>query len=185
MSTIGLYAGSFDPLTRGHLDIISKAIQTLETVHVAVGRNAAKKGFFPVEKRLDLIVSAIEEWSNPILAQALDQGRLMVGDYEGISIIKYAHQIGASHIIRGLRQAGDFNDEFTLTGAAAHLDDSIIFTHFIGKEKYLHVSSGTARELASLNEDISWLVTPSVEKALKDEFAFRALYPNFNSRPAG
>lgn len=176
MSTIGLYAGSFDPLTRGHLDIISKAVQTLETVHVAVGRNAAKKGFFPLEQRLDLIASAIEEWENPILQQTSNQGRLLIGDYEGISIIKYAHQIGATHIVRGLRQAGDFNDEFTLTGAAAHLDDSIIFTHFIGKEKYLHVSSSTARELASLDEDVSWLVTPSVEAALKDEFTFRKLY---------
>ena len=176
MSTIGLYAGSFDPLTRGHLDIISKAVQTFETTHVAVGRNATKKGFFPVEQRLELIESAIREWENPILAQAFDQGRLLIGDYQGISIIKYAHDIGATHIVRGLRQAGDFNDEFTLTGAAAHLDSSVIFTHFIGKEKYLHVSSGVARELASLNEDISWLVTPSVEKALVDEFQFRKLY---------
>jgi pantetheine-phosphate adenylyltransferase len=174
MSTIALYAGSFDPLTRGHLDIVSKAVQTFETTHVAVGRNATKKGFFAVEKRLELIKSAIEEWENPILAQALAHGRLLIGDYAGISIIKYAHEIGATHIVRGLRQAGDFNDEFTLTGAAAHLDHTVIFTHFIGKEKYLHVSSGVARELASLQEDISWLVTPSVEKALKDEFASRA-----------
>ena len=176
MSTIGLYAGSFDPLTRGHLDILSKAIQTFETTHVAIGQNAAKKGFFSVEQRLALIASAVAEWENPILNQAVTMGRLVFGSYSGISIIKYANQIGATHIIRGLRQAGDFNDEFALTGAAAHLDNNVIFTHFIGKEKYLHVSSSTARELASLEEDISWLVTPSVEVALKNEFVFRRLY---------
>lgn len=175
MSTIGLYAGSFDPMTRGHLDILSKAAQTFDTVHVAVGRNASKKGFFDVETRIVLMKQAVNEWENPILKQAVEMGRLTFGQYEGISIIKYANHIGATHIVRGLRQAGDFNDEFALTGAAAYLDGNIIFTHFIGKEKYLHVSSSTARELASLDEDISWLVTPSVEKALEDEFAARRL----------
>lgn len=168
MSTIALYAGSFDPITRGHLDILSKAVQSFETTHVAVGHNVIKKGFFSTARRLSLIQEAILEWENPILKQALEHGRLLLGDYQGISIIKYAHEIGATHIVRGLRQAGDFNDEFALVGAAGHLDSSVIFTHFIGKEKYLHVSSSTARELASLDEDVSWLVTPSVEKALKD-----------------
>lgn len=176
MSTIALYAGSFDPLTRGHLDIIGKAVQTFETVHVGIGQNAVKKGFFPVEKRLMLIRDSVCEWENPILKQALDHGRLLLGSYSDISIVKYAHDIGATHIVRGLRQAGDFNDEFALTGIAGRLDSDVIFTHFICKEKYLHVSSSTARELASLGEDISWLVTPSVEAALKDEFLFRKLY---------
>ena len=169
MSTIALYAGSFDPLTRGHLDIISKAAQTFETVNVSVGINIAKRGFFDVERRKELILSAMEEWENPILSQAIKQGRLVVGSYQGISIVKYARDIGATHFVRGLRQAGDFNDEFALTGIAGRLDSSVIFTHFICKEKYLHVSSSTARELAGLGEDISWLVTPSVEAALKQE----------------
>jgi pantetheine-phosphate adenylyltransferase len=171
MTAVGLYAGSFDPLTRGHLDIICKAVQTFETTYVACARNAAKKGLFAIADRLDLIQSSCEEWENPILKQAISQGRLQFGSYEGISIIKYANQIGATHIVRGLRQAGDFNDEFALTGIAGQLDSNVIFTHFIGKEKYLHVSSSTARELASLNEDVSWLVTPSVEHALKVVFS--------------
>jgi pantetheine-phosphate adenylyltransferase len=173
MSTIGLYAGSFDPLTRGHLDIIGKAVQTFETLHIGIGKNAAKKGFFDIEKRIELIYSAIDEWENPVLKQAVSQGRLSVGSYSGISIIKYANDVGATHIVRGLRQAGDFNDEFALTGIAGRLDTTVIFTHFICQEKYLHVSSSTARELASLGENLSWLVTPSVEKALKDEFEAR------------
>lgn len=155
---------------------MSKAIQTFETVHIGIGQNAAKKGFFPVEQRIDLIRSAIAEWENPILQQAIDQGRLVTGTYNNKSIIKYAHEIGATHIVRGLRQAVDFNDEFALVGVAGHLDSSVIFTHFIGKEKYLHVSSSWARELASLGEDIRWLVTDSVEDALKAEFLFRKMY---------
>ena len=167
MSTIGLYCGSFDPVTRGHLDIISKAASTFETLHVGVGVNMAKKGFFDHEQRLALLISAMKEWENPILSQAIDQGRLMVGSYSGKSLVKYAHEIGATHIVRGLRQAGYFNDEFALTGIAGQLDSSVIFTHFICKQKYLLISSSTARELSLLDEDISWLVTPSVEEALK------------------
>lgn len=172
MSTIALYAGSFDPITRGHLDIVSKAVQTFETVHIAVGHNLNKSGFFDRDLRIALIRESIREWENPILKQAEDQGRLQIGSYHGISIIKYAHQIGASHIVRGLRQASDFNDEFTLTGTAARLDSDVIFTHFIGKEKFLFVSSSTARELAKLGEDVSWLVTPVVERALKNQVGF-------------
>ena len=170
MSTMALYAGSFDPLTRGHLDVISKAVSTFDETTIAIGVNPAKRGFFEIKERMALIVSAIEEWEKPDLKQAYLQGRLHVGEYSGISIIKYAHNIGATHIVRGLRQAGDFNDEFSLTGIASRLDSSVIFTHFICKEKYLHVSSSTARELASLKEDVSWLVTPSVERAMRDRF---------------
>lgn len=176
MSTTALYAGSFDPLTRGHLDIISKAVQTFETVHIGIGQNAVKKGFFPVEQRKELIVSSLQEWENPILKQAYDLGKLTIGSYQGISIIRYAHEVSATHIVRGFRQAGDFNDEFALAGVAGHLDSTVIFTHFICKEKYLHVSSSYARELASLSEDVSWLVTDSVEDALKAEYDFRRLY---------
>lgn len=176
MDTTALYAGSFDPLTRGHLDIISKAVQTFDTVHIGIGQNVAKKGFFPVEQREELTVKSLREWENPILKQAYDLGKLTVGSYQDISIVRYAHNVSATHIVRGFRQAGDFNEEFALAGVAGHLDSSVIFTHFICKEKYLHVSSSYARELASLDEDVSWLVTPSVEQALKDEYAFRKLY---------
>jgi pantetheine-phosphate adenylyltransferase len=166
MTTMGLYAGSFDPITIGHLDILSKAICTFEEVQIAIGRNPAKKGLFAFATRLQLIQRSIEEWENPILSQAMSQGRLTLGEYQGISIIQHAKNIGATHIVRGLRQAGDFNDEFALAGIAGHLDTSVIFTHFIGKERFLHVSSSTARELASIREDVSWLVTPCVEEAL-------------------
>lgn len=170
MDTTALYAGSFDPLTRGHLDIISKAVQTFDTVHIGIGQNIAKKGFFDARDRLGLVHMAIEEWENPILKQAVSQGRLIAGIYGGISLIEYAHRCAATHVVRGLR-ASDFNDEFALAGVAGRLDSNVIFTHFVCKEKYLFVSSSYARELASVGEDISWLVTPSVEKALKEHYA--------------
>lgn len=167
MSKIGMYAGSFDPMTRGHLDILIKAIKTFDTMYVSVGVNSNKSGFFDIKERIELIRSSIQESKNPSLHFALLNGKLIVSSYEGMSLIQYAKAIGATHIVRGLRQSGDFNDEFALTGIAGHLDSNVIFTHFICQEQFLHVSSSTARELAGLDEDISWLVTPSVEKALK------------------
>lgn len=170
MTTVGLYAGSFDPITIGHLDILAKAVCTFDEVQIAIGVNYQKKGLFTIAERLSLIEHSIKEWENPILSQALSMGRLTIGQYQGISIIKHSTNIGATHIVRGLRQAGDFNDEFALAGAAGHLDTSVIFTHFIGKERFLHVSSSTARELASLSEDVSWLVTPTVAQALREKY---------------
>ena len=90
-------------------------------------------------------------------------------NYNG-SVTRHAKRLNATHIVRGLRQASDFNDEFSLTGVVGHVDSNLIMTHFICNEKFLHISSSTARELASLGEDTSWLVTPSVETALIEKF---------------
>ena len=86
-------------------------------------------------------------------------------------MIKYARRIGATHLVRGLRQASDFDDEFRYHGVFGRLDPTIPMIHIICRETFLHVSSSTARELVSLDEDVSWLVTPSVEQALRRKFA--------------
>jgi pantetheine-phosphate adenylyltransferase len=174
--TRALYAGSFDPLTRGHLDIIAKANATFDHVQIGIGVNQAKQGFFPMETRFRLIGQSLEECDLPDIQAAYADGRISIGHYSEVSIIRFAKATECTHIVRGLRQAGDFNDEFALAGVAGHLDSQVIFTHFICQEKFLHVSSSFARELASLDEDISWLVTPVVEEALKKEFEFRKLY---------
>jgi pantetheine-phosphate adenylyltransferase len=165
--TRALYAGSFDPITRGHLDIIQKALLTFDVVHVAVGTNPLKTGLFDVNDRVELIRESIKELSPQFkpLPEAVE-----VGSYVGESAIRYAHRIGATHVVRGLRQASDFDDEFRYHGVFGRLDPTIPMVHFICHETFLHVSSSTARELASLQEDVSWLVTPTVEYALKTRF---------------
>ena len=169
MDNVGLYVGSFDPVTRGHIDILGKSVLTFHRIYVAVGVNPNKTGFFDIETRESLIRSAIQECDDSNVKLAYQRGRIVVGSYKGLSLIQYARKVEATHIVRGLRQIGDFNDEFALTGIAGHLDNSLIFTHFICREEFLHVSSSTARELSSLKENIEWLVTPSVEKALREK----------------
>lgn len=171
--TRALYAGSFDPITRGHLDIIQSALKTFDEVHVAVGANPLKSGLFEVDERLDLIAQSIMDLDlgagAPGGPRALPT-QVGVGAFVGESVLKYARRIGATHIVRGLRQSSDFDDEFRYHGVFGRLDPTIPMVHFICRETFLHVSSSTARELASLQEDVAWLVTPSVEAALRRKF---------------
>lgn len=166
-ATKALYAGSFDPVTRGHLDIIGKALRTFDVVHVAVGTNVRKTRLFEVEESRDLIVRSItEHWPQAAgPAGVLFDGALEVGEFANRSLLAYARGIGATHIVRGLREASDFNDEFNLHGVAGRIDPSILMVHFICESQFLHVSSSTARELAQMGERIDWLVMPCVEAA--------------------
>ena len=165
-TTKALYAGSFDPVTRGHLDIIGKALLTFDTVHVAVGTNVRKVRLFGVEESQELIVrSVMERWPREAGADGLFGGALEVGEFTNRSLVAYARAIGATHIVRGLREASDFNEEFNLHGVAGRLDPSILMVHFICEAQFLHVSSSTAKELDVMGERIDWLVMPCVEAA--------------------
>lgn len=172
--TKALYAGSFDPITRGHLDIIRKALTTFDAVHIAIGTNPRKQRAFPVAQSLALIAHSITElW--PEAAPGADDGdpsqlfsgALQIGEYADQSLIRYARTIGATHIVRGLREATNFNEEFNLHGLAERIDPTIPMVHFICDAQFLHVSSSTAKELDNVGEDISWLVLPCVEAAFK------------------
>ena len=168
--TKALYAGSFDPITRGHLDIIGKALMTFDAVHVAIGTNVRKQRAFSVEESLRLVArSVVELWPEAAAARSgpLCGGALELGDYANQSLLRYARTIGATHIVRGLREASDFNDEFNLHGVAGRIDPSILMVHFICDAPFLHVSSSTAKELDAVGEDIGWLVMPSVEAAFR------------------
>ncbi|MCA3732694.1 MAG: pantetheine-phosphate adenylyltransferase [Phenylobacterium sp.] len=163
--TKALYAGSFDPVTRGHLDIIRKAMATFDTVHIAIGTNVRKQRAFSIEESLDLIKqSVLELWPD---ADNLFGDVLEVGEYTNQSLIKYARKIGATHIVRGLREATNFNEEFNLHGLAERIDSTIPMVHFICDAQFLHVSSSTAKELDAMGEEIGWLVMPSVETAFR------------------
>ena len=164
--TKALYAGSFDPITRGHLDIIDKALLTFDAVHVAIGTNVRKTRTFSIAESQALIVQSIgERWPEAASGGVLFDGALDVGEYANQSLIAYARRIGATHIVRGLREASDFSEEFNLHGVAQRIDPSIPMVHFICEAQFLHVSSSTAKELDLMGEGIGWLVMPCVEAA--------------------
>ena len=167
MKTKALYAGSFDPITLGHLDVVAKAASIFDHVHVGVGVNPRKSGLFSVNEKVELIRGALrEQFVQP--QQKFNQA-FSTGRFQG-SVVSYAREIGATHIVRGLRQVSDFNDEFTYHGVLQRIAPDIPVVHLICDQKFLHVSSSTARELASINEGLSWLVTKTVEDALRSKF---------------
>lgn len=168
-----LYAGSFDPITLGHLNVIGKAMQTFDALHIGIGKNSAKAGCFTMEERLAILDETLAvDIPRPM---GLGPGRykeecaLTTGIFEG-SLAKYAREVGATHLVRGLRQVSDFNDEFALNGAMQKIAPDLNMVYIICDEKYLHVSSSTAREIFRLGEHGSWLVGNAAGSALNRKF---------------
>jgi len=161
---IAMYAGSFDPITLGHIAIVRQALDLFDFVHVASGVNPDKKsGLFDHAERLKLMKGAIHE-------ARLDLKRVGVSSYSG-SIIKHARELSATVLVRGFRQVSDFDAEFKLHGVMEQVAPDLPMVHLICKQKFLFVSSSTAKELASIGEDMSWLVTDNVASALKEKFS--------------
>lgn len=163
--SLALYAGSFDPITLGHIDIIRQAVRVFDRLFVGVGQNPKKKRLFDGVASVAMIEEA--------LLQTLTKdefSRVDVGTYCGKLLPDFASEIGANAIVRGLRQASDFNDEFVLHGMMERVAPDLPMAYFICQQQFLHVSSSTARELAQYGANVSWLVTPNVEEALKSAF---------------
>lgn len=165
MDTHALYAGSFDPITLGHIDIIKQALLTFDRVTIGIGINPKKQRLFEIDHSIVLIQEAL---AKTLSTEAFE--RVTVASYAGKVLSDFASEIGAFHIVRGLRQVSDFDDEFKLHGAIERLSSLMTMTYFLCATPNLHISSSMARELASYGKPVSWLVTPNVQHALEDKF---------------
>lgn len=167
-----LYAGSFDPFTLGHLNVVLKAMQTFDALHIGIGKNSSKAGCFTMEERLEILNQTMEEEIHePIRVGRYEEEPCVIstGIFEG-SLARYAREVGATHLVRGLRQVSDFNDEFALHGAMQKTAPDLFMVYIICDEKYLHVSSSMAREIFRLGEHGSWLVGNAAGAALNRKF---------------
>ncbi len=150
----GLYVGSFDPITLGHLDIVRQAQVVFDHVHIGLGINPRKTPRFSSEERMEMVVQAVRE-------TGLAPERISVSTFTG-SMMAEARFRNATAIVRGLRQISDFGDEFTINGMVARALPDVPLAYFICRQDFLHVSSSSVKEMAALGEDISWMVSPSV-----------------------
>lgn len=151
---IAIYPGSFDPITKGHLDILKNASGIFDKVIIAVARNGKKKGFLSTEERVELIKKSIEGLDN-----------VEVDAFEGLTI-EYAKKRGAEILIRGLRAVSDFEYEMQLSQTNSALCDEIKTVFLTTKPKYNFISSSTIREILQNNGDISKFVPQAVNEYL-------------------
>lgn len=155
---IAIYPGSFDPITKGHLDVLKTGSQIFDKVIIAVSNNTAKEGFLSVEERLNLIKASIDDLDN-----------VEVDAFDGLTV-GYAKQKGAKVIIRGLRAVSDFEYEMQLSQTNSALADEITTIFLITKPKYNFISSSTVKEIVLMHGDISKFVPPPVNDYLKNKF---------------
>ena len=161
---IGIYPGSFDPITNGHLDVIKRSSRFLvDKLYVSVAKGGKiKKSLLSWQQRQSLCARAIEE----------DLGipqtsNVEVVSFEGL-LVDHAQRIGADVVIRGLRAISDFDYEFSITTINARLNPDIETVFLMASGKYHFVSSSRVRELALYGGDVSQFVPACVDNALKD-----------------
>lgn len=157
MKNIAVYAGTFDPITFGHIDVIERAAQIFDQVIVAVAANQNKKPLFPLDERVALSTQVLRGQSN-----------VEVQGFYGL-LLDFVKQRGANVILRGIRAVADFDYEFQLASMNRHLNPNIESIFLMPAEKYLYISSSIVREIASLNGDVSGFVPPLVVQALQNK----------------
>ncbi len=153
-----IYPGSFDPITKGHLDVLKRAADIFDKVIIVVSVNMNKKSFLPLEDRVMLIKQACKDLEN-----------VEVDTFGGLTI-EYAKQKNANVLIRGLRAVSDFEYEMQLSQANSALASDIHTVFLITKPKYNFISSGTVREIALMHGDISKFVPEPVAKYLENKY---------------
>ena len=156
---IGLYPGTFDPITLGHIDIIRRASLLVDRLVIGVAINRDKSPLFNLDDR----VSMVEEECNYLSGQTGTE--IVVHPFENL-LIDCAHDVGAQVIVRGLRAVADFEYEFQMVGMNRSLDNSIETVFLMAEAKHQAIASKLVKEIARLNGDISKFVTPHVAKML-------------------
>lgn len=151
---IAIYPGSFDPITKGHLDILKTGSEIFDKVIIAVSKNSRKSGFLTVEERVDLIKASIEGFEN-----------VEVDSFEGLTV-EYAKAKGAKVLIRGLRAVSDFEYEMQLSQTNSAIAEEIKTVFLITKPKYNFISSSTIKDLSLMGGDISKFVPSAVNDFL-------------------
>lgn len=152
-----VFPGSFDPPTNGHLDIIHRASKLFDNLDVLISVNPNKQYMFSEQERLDMLTTLLKDYKN-----------VQIHVWEGL-IVNYAKKVGANVLIRGIRSINDFSYEFELAHMNQKLNPEIETMFLPCKEKFGIVKSSSIKELAMFDGDISRMVPPLVEKALKNK----------------
>ena len=164
----GVYPGTFDPPTRGHLDIIGRALHVVDELIVGVATNAGKGPMFSLDERVSLIRQAIADMDG----DAADRVRIQPFDN---LLMHFTVSCGASVSVRGLRAVSDFEYEFQMAGMNAHLNPDVETVFLMASERTQFISSRLVKEIAIFGGDIHKFVTPAVRDAVVARISERGL----------
>lgn len=156
---IAIYPGSFDPITKGHLDVLKTGSEIFDKVIIAVSINAYKKGLLSIEERVMLIKECVKDLPN-----------VEVDSFEGLTV-DYAKQKGAKTLLRGLRAVSDFEFEMQLSQTNSAMSEDIKTIFLTTRPKYNFISSSSVKEIAMMGGDISKFVPNAVCDYLKTKLA--------------
>jgi pantetheine-phosphate adenylyltransferase len=159
---IGVYPGTFDPITNGHRDILERALGLFDKVIIALAENMNKRPLFPLQTRMRMIRDVVA--NNP---------RVEVDAFQGL-LVDYARSRGARFLIRGLRAVADFEYEFQFAHMNRQLAPDIETIFLPTNEENFYVSSSLVREVGAMGGDVSRLVPPAIMGTLKKKFKKRS-----------
>ncbi len=157
-----LYPGSFDPVTRGHIDVAARAAALFDEVVVAIYATPSKNLLFTTDERVDLFQDAVCHLPN-----------VKVLRFEGL-VVRFAQEINAAVIVRGLRSGSDFEYEYEMAFMNRKLAPDVDMVSFMTSQEHMFVSSSLLKEVARLGGDITGMVTPRVADAVYEKFGLPA-----------
>lgn len=153
-----VYAGSFDPITNGHIDIIQRATRLFDDVYVTIFLNPNKTTLFSVEERVALMKESLKDMDNVHV------------DASDMLVVDYAKKVGAMALVRGLRASQDYHYESMLAHVNRYLENDIETVFLMTELENTFISSSNIKEMASYGRDVSGLVPQCVSDALKEKF---------------
>ena len=151
----GIYPGTFDPVTYGHLDVIRRATHIVDRLIVAVAVSDGKSPFFDVEERVRMI-------QDELAFGAYSNGKTVEVHRFDTLLIDFAKTMGATMVVRGLRAVSDFEFEFQMAGMNARMEPEIETVFLMASDKYQFISAKLVKEIARLGGDVSGFVSPRV-----------------------
>jgi len=160
---IGIYPGTFDPITHGHTDVIRRALHVVDRLVVGVARNDAKGPLFTTDERVAIVREELDNLANGAGA------RIEVRPFSSL-LMHFAEEVGASVIVRGLRAVSDFEYEIQMTAMNARLNPNIETVFLMASDGYQFIASRLVKEIGALGGDISPFVSPRVAARLIERF---------------
>jgi pantetheine-phosphate adenylyltransferase len=157
MTRVGLYPGAFDPIHNGHVDIVSRAVKLLDKLVMGVAIDTGKAPMFDIEERVAIVEEAVAPFRGTT--------EIVVQPYQGLTT-HFAHQIGATVMVRGLRAVTDFEFEFALTAMNQQLDREVETVFLMADPRHLAIASRLVKDIVLLGGDVTKFVSPSVRDRL-------------------